>query len=415
MKKMLITLFLFLITMSVVFAETDNTLIPVIADSSDLIIDEFNYCGIESIEVKDAPNDDGTALLIRWEKIKDVEEFDGTYSLYRINVETGKERRIKELITNETEYTDQGLYRNIAYKYYIVAVNNDFQISTVRVYTEEITTTPNWFKKDKIILLLMIIVYILMIVLLVHTVRKGKKLFLRRLAGIDALDEAVGRATEMGKPILYIPGISTMSDIATIASLNILGPVAKKVAEYESRIIVPNRDPIVMTVAKEIVKEAFTEAGKPDAYDDNDVFFLTDSQFGYAAAVNGIMVREKPATNLLLGMFYAESLLLAEMGNTIGAIQIAGTDAVTQLPFFITSCDYTLIGEELYAASAYLSNEPVLMGSIKAQDYMKAIIICFMILFLTVFLTNGIINLFTDADIGFFDGIMNVIRFVFNT
>ncbi len=415
MKKMLIALFLFLITMSVILAETDNTIIPIIADSSDLIIGEFNYCGINSIEVKDAPNDDGTALIIRWEIIEDVEEFGGTYSLYRVNVDTGEERRIKELITNETEYTDQGLYRNIAYKYYIVAINNDFQVSTVRIYTEEITTTPNWFKKDKVILLLMIIVYTLMIVLLVHTVRSGKKLFLRRLAGIDALDEAVGRATEMGKPILYVPGLSSMSDIATIASLNILGPVAKKVAEYESRIIVPNRDPIVMTVAKEIVREAFAEAGKPDAYDDNDVFFLTDSQFGFAAAVNGIMVREKPATNLFLGMFWAESLLLAETGNTTGAIQIAGTDAVTQLPFFITSCDYTLIGEELYAASAYLSNEPVLMGSIKAQDYMKAIIICFMLLFSIVFLTNGIINLFTDADIGFFNGIMNVIRFVFNT
>ena len=415
MKKMLIALFLFLITMSVILAETDNTIIPIIADSSDLIIGEFNYCGINSIEVKDAPNDDGTALIIRWEIIEDVEEFGGTYSLYRVNVDTGEERRIKELITNETEYTDQGLYRNIAYKYYIVAINNDFQVSTVRIYTEEITTTPNGFKKDKVILLLMIIVYTLMIVLLVHTVRSGKKLFLRRLAGIDALDEAVGRATEMGKPILYVPGLSSMSDIATIASLNILGPVAKKVAEYESRIIVPNRDPIVMTVAKEIVREAFAEAGKPDAYDDNDVFFLTDSQFGFAAAVNGIMVREKPATNLFLGMFWAESLLLAETGNTTGAIQIAGTDAVTQLPFFITSCDYTLIGEELYAASAYLSNEPVLMGSIKAQDYMKAIIICFMLLFSIVFLTNGIINLFTDADIGFFNGIMNVIRFVFNT
>ena len=41
----------------------------------------------------------------------------------------------------------------------------------------------------------------------------------------------------------------------------------------------------------------------------------------------------------------------ARLGNAAGAIQIAGTDAVTQLPFFITTCDYTLIGEELYAAS----------------------------------------------------------------
>ena len=86
------------------------------------------------------------------------------------------------------------------------------------------------------------------------------------------------------------------------------------------------------------------------------------------------MMREKPATNFYLGMFWAESLILAETGSLSGAIQIAGTDAVTQLPFFITTCDYTLIGEELYAASAYLGREPKQLGSIKGQDACKGII-----------------------------------------
>ena len=67
--------------------------------------------------------------------------------------------------------------------------------------------------------------------------------------------------------------------------------------------------------------------------------------------------------------------ILAETGASTGAIQIAGTDSVFQLPFFITACDYTLIGEELYAASAYLSREPLLLGSLKGQDYGKLVII----------------------------------------
>ena len=87
------------------------------------------------------------------------------------------------------------------------------------------------------------------------------------------------------------------------------------------------------------------------------------------------MVRERPAAHIMMGYFYAESLLLAETGSTTGAIQIAGTDAYTQLPFFVTTCDYTLMGEELYAASAYLSKEPKLLGSLKGQDVGKALII----------------------------------------
>ena len=59
-----------------------------------------------------------------------------------------------------------------------------------------------------------------------------------------------------------------------------------------------------------------------------------------------------------------------------GAIQIAGTDADHQLPFFVTTCDYTLIGEELYAASAYLSREPIQVGTLLGQDIGKALILC---------------------------------------
>jgi len=177
----------------------------------------------------------------------------------------------------------------------------------------------------------------------------------------------------MGRPILYVLGLGTAATISTLASYAILARVARKVAQYQSRLIVPNYDPIVMAVAQETVKQAYMDAGRPDLYNEKDVFFVTHAQFAYVAAVNGIMLREKTATNFYLGKFYAESLLLAETGNIAGSIQIAGTDEPSQLPFFVTACDYTLIGEELYAASAYLAREPLLLGALKAQDMVKGV------------------------------------------
>ncbi len=219
-----------------------------------------------------------------------------------------------------------------------------------------------------------IIIYTFLIIYYISKARKGIKLFLRKIPGIEAVDEAIGRATEMGRPILYIPGLSTIDDVATIASLNILARVARKAGEYETDIIVPNRNPVVYTITKEVVRQAYTSIGRPDLFKDENVFYVTDSQFGYTAAVCAIMVREKTATNFFMGMFWAESLLLAETGAVTGAIQIAGTDALNQLPFFITACDYTLIGEEFYCASAYLSEEPVLISTIRAQDALKFLI-----------------------------------------
>jgi hypothetical protein len=204
---------------------------------------------------------------------------------------------------------------------------------------------------------------------------KRKETFLRRIPGLDAVDEAIGRATELGKPVLYLTGAHDMSDPSTIAAAVILGRVAKRAASYETDLLVPHREPITMAVCQEITKQAYLEAGKPDLFKEDANFFITSDQFSYTAAVDGIMLRRKPAANFFMGSYFAESLLLTETGASTGAIQIAGTDSDHQLPFFVTTCDYTLIGEELYAASAYLSKEPIQIGTLRGQDLGKAFIL----------------------------------------
>ena len=46
----------------------------------------------------------------------------------------------------------------------------------------------------------------------------------------------------------------------------------------------------------------------------------------------------------------------------------------SQLPFFVAACDYTLICEEFFAASAYLSGQPYQLGSLKGQDVGKLLV-----------------------------------------
>jgi hypothetical protein len=201
--------------------------------------------------------------------------------------------------------------------------------------------------------------------------RAGKEIRIRRIPGIDAIEEGVGRATEMGKPVLYVPGIESLEDIQTIAAMLVLGDVAKTIAEYQADVIVSCCVPIVREVADEVVKAGFYRAGHPDAYNPSSVRFISSEQFAFCAGTNGIMYRQKPATNIYMGRFYAESLILAETGFVNKAIQIAGTAETSQLPFFIAACDYTLIGEELFAVSAYLSKDPRLVSSLKASDWLK--------------------------------------------
>lgn len=231
------------------------------------------------------------------------------------------------------------------------------------------------FRSERINALVVMVVFSLVILIYTRWARKGKQLFIRKINGLDEVEGAVGRATEMGKPVLFIPGLQEIDEIETIAAISILGRVAKITARYNTPLLVPVRYPMVMAAGQEVVEQAYIEEGKADAYNKDIVRYVAGEQFAYTATVNGIMMRDRPATNIYMGAFFAESLLLAETGNAAGSIQIAGTAQPSQLPFFIAACDYTLMGEELYAASAYLSREPLLLGGLKGQDWMKVLLV----------------------------------------
>lgn len=331
---------------------------------------------VENLSASDVPNDGGGAILLKWNiHVRDI--LPDSLAVERSPAGTGNWTIIGFISAGVEEFLDQKeengpvdcqeyLYRLVPY-YDGVSDRPSDSVSG--------TSSAQWINSMRIGMLIILIILTILMFYFISEGKKGKTLYIRKIAGLAAVEDAVGRATEMGRPVLYIPGIMDMDNIQTIASMVILGRIAVKTAEYGSPLIVPVSRSVVMTVAQEIVKESYLQAGRPDAFIKDNIFYLTDDQFGYAAGVDGIMVRQKPAAIFLLGTFYAESLILAETGRSVGAIQIAGTAMPSQLPFFIAACDYTLIGEELFAASAYLSREPKLLGSLKGQDVAKAFFI----------------------------------------
>jgi len=358
----------------------------------------------DGITAGDQPNDPGGAINIQWNKAPGDDEtisLVSGYLIYRSPSPSGDFELISVLPSGSTNYTDSdtGLANGNQYYYKVASVYPaDTLFSPV---SRAAVPEPQFFHTKRILVFIFMLLYSGTTILFIITAKKGRKLYVRPIAGINAVDDAIGRATEMGKPILFVPGLGDASRVATIAAFTILARVAKKVAEYQTRIIVPNYDPVVMTICQEVVKEAYSSAGRPDAFDPKDVYFVTQDQFPYTAAVNGTMLRERPATNFYMGMFYAESLILAETGFVAGSIQIAGTDQLIQIPFFVVACDYTLMGEELYAASAYLSQEPQQLGTLKAQDWGKVAAVALMIAgVITYLFGTGAGNSFTSWVMG---------------
>ncbi len=324
------------------------------------------------LAVLDNPNDDGSKLLVVWRPTR------GPLSILRRDVTLEEQRpelahgwhEIKSGLAGDgVMIKDEELIRpGRRYAYRLVGPGGQ-----TLAETQPFVAAGNLLNTQRVYYMLFVILICVGVLVYIQIAKSGQDLKIRKIAGLEAVDDAVGRATEMGRPIMFIPGIQDMNDIQTVAGITILSRVAKVAAERDAQLEVPTSRSLVMTAARETVHSAYLDVGRPDAYDERKIYYTTDEQFAYVAAVTGAMVREKPAACFYMGAFFAESLILAETANTAGSIQIAGTAMPAQLPFFVAACDYTLIGEEFFAASAYLSGEPQQLGSLKGQDIGKGV------------------------------------------
>lgn len=330
---------------------------------------------------RDVPNDAGRAVELSWKASPD-DIPGGTlvtgYVVERSENPGGPWTVVDTVAAATVTLSDQTVQRGVSYFYRIVTLGPGGRVPAGSV-TGPVIATSGWFNQTRWSVLVFTLLFFGFVLYYILSAQSGKKPFVRRIRGVDAIEEAIGRATEMGRSVLYVPGVLDIDEIQTVAGLVILESVAKLTAKYETPITVPVAYPIPFTIAEEMVKSGYLHAGKPEQYVQDSVRFVSPEQFAYVAAVTGIMLRDRPAAHIFMGAFFAESLLLAETGFATGAIQVAGTANVHQLPFFVVACDYTLIGEELYAASAYLSGEPKLVGSLKGADLIKIVIIAVVI------------------------------------
>ncbi|MFC1682721.1 DUF6754 domain-containing protein [Candidatus Zixiibacteriota bacterium] len=341
----------------------------------------------------DTPYDAGASITVSWKLSAD----DGAgknnitgYDVLRSTAIDGDYALVSSVGTGTAFYVDTSAEDHVEYYYKVRARAGEAFADSPPA--SPVHSSQQWYNAHRSNLLVISAILSFFIILFIMRAKKGKKLFIRRIAGLEAVDEAVGRATEMGKSILYVPGIQDLDDVQTVAGITILGALAKTIAKYDTKLDVPVSRSMVLAAARETVKQSYLAAGRPDAYNDDIVHYITDEQFGYVAALDGIMVRDRPAACFYLGSFFAESLILAETGSSIGAIQVAGTAQPAQLPFFVAACDYTLIGEELFAASAYLSKEPRALGSLKGADAGKVLALTFIglgVLFETLRVLTG--------------------------
>ena len=257
-----------------------------------------------------------------------------------------------------------------------------FDLGTDRVLSKLPHTTANTRSVPVLLELIpgrisqaILLVIVLVAIYWVTKIAVKRKLKTRSIPGLERIDEWIKEAAKLNRSVFFTPGTGGITTPDTLAALSLLGFVAKHCVEHNARLLVANSDPQVQQVTEDMVKSAYTKAGREKEYSTDMVRYVSTRQFAYAAGVMGILRREKPAVNFFVGDFQAEALQIAETGRGEAIYQFGGTTNTDQLPFFMTTCDQTLIGEELYTAQGYLSSDPEAISRLIGPDAGKILAI----------------------------------------
>jgi hypothetical protein len=226
---------------------------------------------------------------------------------------------------------------------------------------------------------------------------KGIGVNLRKLPALDAIEEAIGRAAEMGRPVHATSGTGglRLNAAETVAGLNVLTYVSTLCARLGVKLIVTNQNPEVVPMQEELVREAYLSEGKLDEYSSDIVRHLSDRNMAYTAMAQGIIAREKVAAQICVGNLGMETLILWEAAKRIGGMNIGGTQSRYRQHDLAVGSDYMLIGEDIFAAGAYISGDPLQQNSIATQDVIKGIILAILVIggILSMLGNNSFINI----------------------
>lgn len=230
-------------------------------------------------------------------------------------------------------------------------------------------------------------IFLILLVLFIRRADLGSRFSLRPLSGYEALRTLLSRAAETGGPIhisVGTGGINTPQTAETLAGLETLQFLATRAAVGSIPPIVTVNDAAVLPLAQDQLRRAFTREGYPEEYDPRRVRLIAPAanknNVPYAVGVMDVLAHENVFANVVVGSFGDEFLLIAEPPAQKATPQIGGTTSPEVLPFVYTSVEHPLLGEEIYAAGAYLSRKPAHLSSLLAQDTVRAVIVITLIL-----------------------------------
>jgi hypothetical protein len=228
-----------------------------------------------------------------------------------------------------------------------------------------------------IVAVLLLVFVSLLLWLFTWRARGGARYPLRRIAAFEAMRGFMDTIAERGKRVhlsLGSAGVGGGQTVAVTAGLAVLRHIAERGASLETSPIVTVADPVLLLVAQDALYRAHERMGHATQYRSTDVQLVAPDPAAYAIGAQAVISDPGVDANVMVGSFGDEYLLMGEAGAQRGIVQVVGSNAVNVHPFMISTADHVLLGEEMFAAGAYLSGDLDQVASLRVQDVLRVAI-----------------------------------------
>ncbi len=227
-------------------------------------------------------------------------------------------------------------------------------------------------------LILLIIITFTLLFLSLRQRRTGKSPTFRRIASISKLKRAVGLSVEEGSRVHVALGNASLTQPASssaFVSLKTLREVGEMCSNSDNPPVASSGDGVLALLSQDTLHDVARQTHTLELFQPENgrlagVTPLTNV-IGALQTVNDPEVK----TNVLIGNFGSEAGLLSTVSQEKGSLTIAASDSLTAQATFFATVEQPLIGEELFAVSAYLHSEPIQNASLKVQDLLRGLVV----------------------------------------
>ncbi|HET6445244.1 MAG TPA: DUF6754 domain-containing protein [candidate division Zixibacteria bacterium] len=235
------------------------------------------------------------------------------------------------------------------------------------------------FSTPNLVALLLIVFSIASLYFLTRRYVDRSGVGLRNIKAYEKLQKQAVKAMASGRSIHFSPGrgsLSKATNPTSLAGLSGLQRITEDASSSDKPPLVSAGDGTLFMTARDVIRGGYEHSGRAKAYESQKSQFIAadNSPMAFGAGVSDILNQGEHGSSIIMGHIGSELALMAEAAERKHQDQIIGSDNLAALAVAVSATEDVLMGEELYAAAAYLQEEPAHIASLQLQDILRILV-----------------------------------------